>query len=101
MGDRLHLVTRIIAGPVVAPFVNPVATDAAWTDRQPWSDAVTASASYSVAILPPLRADLTGGEPVRFRDLLVRCVAKDLSEGDLDLDLGRFGRPNLTFIESL
>ncbi len=68
---------------------------------RPWSDAVTASAGYTVAILPPLRADLAEGEPVRFRDLLVRCVAKDLSEGDLDLDLGRFGRPNLTFIESL
>lgn len=101
IGDRLHLVTEVVSGPVAAPLLSQLVDGQHWTDSQPWADAVTASAAYAVKILPPLRADLAAGEPARFRDLLVRCVLRDPAAGDLDLDLGRFGAPELTFVESL
>lgn len=101
VGDRLHLVSQVLSGPTVPPLVNQLVSDAPWSDSLPWADAVSGSAAYSVKILPPLRADLSADEPVRFRDLLVRAVLKDPSDGDLDLDLGRFGAPSLIFNESL
>lgn len=101
IGDRLHLVTQVLSGPASPPLLNQLVSDSAWSDALPWADTVAGSATYSIKILPPLRADLSAGEPVRFRDLLVRCVLKEPGDGDLDLDLGRFGAPSLTFIESL
>lgn len=101
VGDRLHLVTRVVSGPSAPPLLNQLVSDSPWSDDVPWVDAVAGASIYTVKILPPVRFDLSAGEPVRFRDLLVRCVLKDVADGDLDLDLGRFGRPSLTFIESL
>lgn len=101
IGDRLHLVTDVVSGPGAPPFVNQFVTGGPISSSVPFVSAVAASASYTVKILPPLRADLSAGEPARFRDLLVRCVLKDPNDGDLDLDLGRLGAPSLTFIESL
>lgn len=101
IGDRLHLVTEIVSGPLAPPFLNPVATDTPFRDDEPWTDAVSGAAAYVVKILPPLRAAVTAGQPVSFRHLALRCVVQDLNDGDLDLDLGRFGTPSLTFIESV
>lgn len=101
IGDRLYLIERVVSGPGAPPALNIVATDSPWSDDAPWTDAVSGSAAYTVKIAPPTRADLDAGEPARFRDMLVRCVLKDAADGDLDLDLGRFGSPTLTFIESL
>lgn len=100
IGDRLHLVTAIVARPSTPPLVNPVPIDAPFRD-EPWVDAAAASAAYTVDILPPLRAAAAAGAPVSFRDLKLRCVLRDLDDGDLELDLGRTGQPSLTFIESL
>lgn len=101
IGDRLHLVTEIVSGPVSPPFLNAVATDTPFRDDEPWTDAVTGSSAYVVKITPPLRAAATAGQSASFRDLRLRCVLQDLGDGDLDLDLGRFGTPSLTFIESV
>ncbi len=101
MGDRAYLITQVVSGPTTPPLLNQLVSDSAWSDALPWTDAVSGASAYTVKILPPLRADLVAGEPGRFRDLLVRCVLKDPADGDLDLDLGRFGNPSLTFIESL
>lgn len=101
IGDRLHLVTEIVSGPSAAPFINPVATDTPFRDDEPWADAVAASAAYTVKIIPPLRAAVAAGQAASFSNLYLRCVLQDLNDGDLDLDLGRFGSPSLPFIESI
>jgi len=101
VGDRLHVITEVMTAPLSPPLVNQFVTGGPISSKVPFVSAVTASAAYTVKILPPLRADYSSGEGVRFRDLLVRCVIKDPSDGDLDLDLGRLGTPSLTFIESL
>ena len=101
IGGRLHLVTEVVSGPSEPPLLNQVVTDSPWSDDVPWVDAASGASAYTVKILPPLRAALTAGSPARFRNLSVRCVLKDVADGDLDLDLGRFGTPSLTFIESL
>lgn len=101
IGERLYLVTEVVSGPAAPPVLNQLVSDSPWSDGLPWTDAVSGASTYTLKILPPLRADLVAGEPGRFRDLLVRCVLKDPLDGDADLDLGRFGSPSLTFIESL
>lgn len=101
LGDRLYLVSEVVSGPTTPPALNQLVSDSPWSDALPWADAVSGASAYTLKILPPLRADLLAGEPGRFRDLLVRCVLKDPLDGELDLDLGRFGAPSLTFIESL
>lgn len=101
LGDRLHLVTEVVAGPTEATLLNQLVSDSAWSDALPWSDTVDGSVAYTVKLLPPLRAAAASGNPVQFKNLALRCVLKDTGDGDLDLDLGRLGRPSLTFIESI
>lgn len=100
VGDRLHVVAQIVSGPGAPPLLNQVATDAPWSDEQPWADAVDGVAAYLVKVLPPLRAGYAAGTALDFGTLTLRAVIKDPDDGDLDLDLGRFGSPNLTFVES-
>ncbi len=101
VGDRLHLVTEVVSGPSMPPLLNQLVSRSPWSSSVPWSNAVAGSADYALKILPPLRAAQGSGVAARFRDLRLRCVLKDTADGDLDLDLGRFGAPSLTFIESL
>lgn len=101
IGDRLHLVTEVVSGPAKPPFLNQLVTRSPWSSAVPWASAVVRAADYSLKILPPLRAAQASGNLASFRDLRLRCVLKGAADGDLDLDLGRFGRPSLTFIESL
>lgn len=98
--DRLHLITRVVSGPIAPPMVNPIAWDLPFLD-EPWVDDVDKSANYTVDILPPVRATHGIGKEVSFSDLKVRCVIQDIDDGDLELDLGRFGQPSLTLIESI
>lgn len=98
-GDRLHLVTEIVSGPSEPPLVNPLVLDEPF--HEPWTDNVGTPASYVVKILPPLRAALSAGAAASFSDLKLRAVPEDLNAGDLDLDLGRFGTPSITFIEDI
>lgn len=101
IADRLYLITKVISGPASPPFLNAVATDTPLRDDEPWTDATAGSASYVVNITPPLRSAAAAGQSVSFHNLALRCVLQDLNDGDLDLDLGRFGTPSLTFIESV
>jgi len=100
IGDRLYLATDIIAGPDVPPLLNPVVNDAEWHDDEPWTDDTPPHADYSLRVLPPARQLYAVDTVVKFRDLQVRCVLKDLADGDLELDIGR-GFPTLTFVESI
>lgn len=98
-GDRLHLVTEIVSAPAEPPLVNPLVLDEPF--HEPWTDNVSAPATFVVKILPPLRAALPAGTAASFSDLRLRAEIEDLNAGDLDLDLARFGSPSLTFIESV
>lgn len=100
IGDRVHIVTEVVSGPASPPLLNQIVCDATWTDSEPWTDAVDGSAGYSVKIMPPLRAAHAAGTVVECEALALRAVLKDQDDGDLILDLGRFGSPNLTFVES-
>lgn len=98
-GERLHLIKAVVSAPSAPPYLNQVATDSPWDDRVPLADAVAAVATYVVKITPPLRAAAPVGTPVAMRDLRLRCVIRDAADGDLELDLGRLGRPTLTLVE--
>lgn len=101
IGDRLHLITQIVAGPTDPPLINPVITDTEWLD-EPWTDdGAAASAQYQIKFRPPLRTAVAAGAAIRFSDLTLRCVIKDAAatDGDVDLDLGRLGNPSLAFVE--
>lgn len=98
--NALYTVTSVVSGPGSPPLINPVANDTQFFD-EPWVDAADAEATYALKILPPLRNAAASGTVVALRDLVVRCVLKDLDDGDLDMEGGRTGRPSLTFIESL
>lgn len=98
---RLHLVTEIVSGPSEPPLLNPALDDQPLSEGQPWADAVAGTASYSVRILPPLRSDIAAGSYLALHGFTLRCVLQDPGEGDLDLDLGRFARPSLSFSESV
>jgi len=68
----------------------------------PTTDAVAQDvATYEVDIMPPLRASLAVTAQLRFKDIVCLCVPADMNTGDLDLDLGRFADPTISFIEAL
>lgn len=103
IGERLHLITEVLVRPGQDPDNSPWLSDpvSPWAaDEQPWIE-TRPDASWSVRIVPPLRAAVSAGAAVSFTQLRLRCVVQDLADGDLALDLGRFGTPSLTLIESL
>lgn len=101
IGARLHLITDILSGPDVPPLENQAALDSPWSDETPWVDAVSQSAAYSVKIIPPLRADTPSGTALNFATPALICVPLNIQDGDLDLDIGRYGFPSMTFVESI
>lgn len=101
-GERLHLITDVTPpgeDPVGGPWVDDGTSP--WASSQsPWAPGRPAG-SWLVSIVPPIRATVVDGSIVDFKNLRLRCVPQEISDGDLQLDLGRFGSPNLTLIESL
>lgn len=55
-------------------------------------------ADYTVKIEPPLRADVAAGDEVDFDR--PRCVMQLAGAMPVVMDLGRFARPSVTFVES-
>lgn len=99
IGNRLHRVTEVTAQSEKATgVVTGTYTGEAWTDADIWVD--EPAVSSTVKFLPPLRSAVAADALVEFDDLKCLCVLKDMSDGDLDLDLGRFGSPSFTLIES-
>ena len=97
-GDRLHLVTTVDEGTETnAGLVLAVSGDALWSDADIWIDGLITT----IGIVPPTRAAYAEGATVNLSALKLRCVLKDISDGDLGLDLGRFGSPSITFVESI
>ena len=100
-GDRLHLITEVFR-PGEGPFGGPWVPDdtSPWLAGQsPWT-VDRPEGSWSVKISPPLRSAVTAGAAVDFKDLSLRCQPRDLSDGDLQLDLGRFGKLELVHVQA-
>lgn len=98
--NRAHVITEVVSGGP-ADFFNHVSSDNKWDDDIPWSDAGPNAKAYVVNIMPPVRATFGAGTVVKFKDITMRGVLADMSDGDLSLDLGRFGAVTLTIQESI
>lgn len=99
-GSRLYLITEIVSGPTPR-LLNQAALDQPWADDVQWADGVSGFDNHVVKITPPIRSSTIVYTQIRFTALSLLCVLKDFAEGDLDLDLGRFATPSLTFVESI
>ncbi len=99
IGYRLYRVTEI-ADQTETPIgvVTGTYTGDTWDDSDVWVDDPIITST--IKFLPPLRAAAVAGATVDFENLKCLCVLKDMSDGDLDLELGRFGSPSFTLIES-
>ena len=99
IGNRLYRVTDVTAqSEEIVGLVTGTYDGDTWDDADVWVD--DPSVSSSIKFLPPLRSAVAAGATVEFENLKCLCVLKDMSDGDLDLDLGRFGSPSFTLIES-
>lgn len=98
--NRAHVITEVVSGGP-AEFFNHVASDNKWDDGIPWSDAGPDAKTYVINVLPPIRAGFGAGTVVKFKDITMRGVLADMSDGDLSLDLGRFGTVTLTIQETI
>ncbi|CZT36126.1 hypothetical protein [Rhizobium sp. 9140] len=98
--NRLHRVTEVLAQTeTIIGTVLGAHDGSTWADGSTWVD--EGDFTSSIKFLPPLRAAIAANTLVEFDDLKCLCVLKDMGDGDLDLDLGRFGSPSLTFIETI
>lgn len=99
IADRLYEISEVVSGPASPPLENQLTSDSPWADDQPWTDTVNATGTYVVKILPPLRAPVAVGNQINFSAPELRCIPADPGDGDLDLEIGRYGFPSITFIE--
>lgn len=102
IGNRLYRIVDIVSQTPPDSIAKRIGTDDQWSDAATWIDDDAGAGTFEVAvvrILPPLRSAIAEGDPARFRDLTCTCVLSEMSEGDLALDLLRFGTPSITFIE--
>lgn len=98
--NRVHIITEVVSGGP-ASFFNNVLGFGKWNDDIPWSDTATAARAYVVKVMPPIRNPLGAGTAVKFRDITMRGVLADINDGDLSLDVGRFGSVTFTIRESI
>lgn len=98
--NRVHIITEVVSGGP-ASFFNNVLGAGNWDDDIPWSDAATAARNYVVKVMPPIRNPFAAGTVVKFRDITMRGVLADINDGDLSLDVGRFGSVTFTIRESI
>lgn len=96
--NRLHVITEVVSGGP-STFFNQLASE--WDDRTPWSDSAPAATTYVVKVMPPIRAGFGAGTVVNFKDITMRGVLADVNDGDLSLDVGRFGTASFTIRESI
>lgn len=100
IGDRLYSITEIVSHAVSVVHHTP---DAEVPDPAvPYPDNPPAYPDqWTVKILPPLRSDVAANTPADFINLRCLCVIENVTDGDLDLDLGFFGDPTLSLIETI
>lgn len=95
--NRLHIITEVVSGGPTT-FFNQLASN--WDDRVPWS-AGAAAATYVVKVMPPIRAGFGAGTTVKFDNITMRGILADVNDGELSLDVGRFGTATFTIRESI
>ncbi len=102
IGDRVHRIVEILAGPASSPARDQVAAGVGWDDRAPWSDVVGPSPEpYVVRILPTTRAAYAAGAPVALSTLRLACRLADAEAGEMPAPIGRSVRCALSLIETL
>ena len=102
IGQRLYRITEVTSHDPAEAIADWLTTGSPWDDVDGiWVDApMNGSASWTVKILPPLRAAAAAGAEADFRDRVCLCVIDDVGGGGLDLDLARFADPSITLIEA-
>lgn len=101
VNNSLYLVRKVLASPAIDPTLSPWVRDSPWNDTRLWTDGEDSTASYTVSVLPPLREAMLDGWVVEVRNPRLRCELADISDGDLSLNLLRFGTATLTLREVL
>lgn len=99
VADRLYQIAEVVS--VTARpggLARPAAGSSAWNDADVWRD--EAHNDHAVRILPPMRAAAAAETAVEFDDLRATVVLSSPENGDLALDLSRFGSASLTLVES-
>ncbi|GAB4071780.1 hypothetical protein KHC28_00455 [Ancylobacter sonchi] len=100
LGDRLYQVQNIVSETGVPSLVDILLSDGlAWDDRALWNEGAPVVITI-VDILPPMRGAAAAGTDVELEHLVCRCVLATISDGDAELDLGRFADIRVTFSES-
>jgi hypothetical protein len=100
-GPYLHMVTEVVSNGATSVFPNPLHDGEIWDDNLPWSDSDPTARNVTVKIMPPMRFAAASGTGARFSNLYMRGELADVNDGDLSLDLGRFGTATLTIREAL
>ncbi|GLR55124.1 hypothetical protein KYK30_31730 [Shinella yambaruensis] len=101
VNNSLYLVRKVLASPAIDPTLSPWVRDSPWNDTRLWTDGEDPTASYTVSVLPPIREAMLNGWTVEARNPRLRCELADISDGDLSLNLLRFGTATLTLRETL
>lgn len=100
-GDRLYRITRIVSETASLSLVDIILSDdKTWSDTAEWLEDGTGGTAYTVRFLPPLREAVDVGAALDFVNLKCLCVLDAMTDGDLSLDLGRFGSPSLPLREA-
>lgn len=101
IGQRLYRINRVTAEIASDSLVDIILSEEKpWADAADWVEDGSHGSRYSITFLPPLRAAASSGATVEFTDLVCLCDLKDVTAGDLDLDMGKFGTAQLTFVEA-
>lgn len=101
IGQRLYRINRVTAETPSDSLVDIILSDdKLWVDSAVWVEDGSGGSTYSVNFLPPLRATASAGAAVDFTDLVCLCGLAEMSDGDLSLDLGKFGTLSIAFREA-
>lgn len=100
IGNRLHIVTEVVSGSG-ALVHNPISDSGPWDDSLPWEDGEPPEVTYVVKFLPPFRSAYGDETAVRFDNLTLTAELESLTDGDLALDVGRWGTASMTLREAI
>lgn len=99
VAGQLYRITEIVSGPATPPTLSPWQSFAPWRQQTPWENGEDPTGSYEVKFLPPARQAFASGANLITKAMTLKCVMKDLAEGDMELAVARLGEPTITFIE--
>lgn len=101
IGDRLYRIVEVISSAQGSSIADWLTSGEPWSDAGVWADNETDGPSLTqVRVMPGMREAVSAGAVARFSGLTCLCILRDVGDGDLALDLGRFGQPGISFVES-